>query len=176
VLRQRPRHGDRAGADLLSVHDADVWCLAALSIVVFVVLAARDAPRSSAATAGGSRNWKRSTFSCCCFGMGGLAVWAGSRRFCPRYIIGIVLAGTVGKGPRPGAPLEDHDVRAADAVLIHPGRVAGVGGSRGGGPSRVPCGCSLRRCFQDDPPAAHHPVVRLLGRDGVYYTLMMSTG
>ena len=31
------------------------------------------------------------------FGMGGLAVWSGSEAVLPSYIIGMVLAGTVGK-------------------------------------------------------------------------------
>ena len=39
------------------------------------------------------------------FGMGGLAAWAGSEAVLPAYIIGMVLAGTVGKDHCPDPPL-----------------------------------------------------------------------
>jgi len=40
----------------------------------------------------------------CLFGLGALASWADSEAVLPAYIVGMVLAGTVGKGPRAGAP------------------------------------------------------------------------
>jgi len=49
------------------------------------------------------------------FAMGGLAVWAGSEAVLPAYMIGMVLAGTVGK---------DHSlIRRLRTVLLHPSRI-----------------------------------------------------
>lgn len=46
--------------------------------------------------AGECRSWRRSIFCfCCCHG--GLAGWSGSEAVLPAYIIGMVLAGTAGK-------------------------------------------------------------------------------
>jgi glutathione-regulated potassium-efflux system ancillary protein KefC len=42
-------------------------------------------------------NSKPSTCCLSLFAMGGLAVWSGSEAVLPAYIIGMVLAGTVGK-------------------------------------------------------------------------------
>jgi glutathione-regulated potassium-efflux system ancillary protein KefC len=54
------------------------------------------------------------------FGLGGLAVWSGSEAVLPAYLIGMVLAGTVGKRSLPDPPSTHPDVWSVDAVLFHP--------------------------------------------------------
>jgi hypothetical protein len=68
----------------------------------------------------------------CLLGMGALAGWADSEAVLPAYVIGMVLAGTVGKRPCPDSSLADPDVWAFDALLFHPRGVVCVHpGARG---------------------------------------------
>jgi len=110
------------------------------------------------------------------FGMGGLALWAGSEPVLPAYIIGMVLAGTVGK----------------DHVLIRRLRTLTFGlltpfyfiraGSFVSMPALVAAPSVFVILFlakMVTKMAGVFPSVRVFGhRNGadVYYTLMMSTG
>jgi Kef-type K+ transport system membrane component KefB len=110
------------------------------------------------------------------FGMGGLALWAGSEPVLPAYIIGMVLAGTVGK----------------DHVLIRRLRTLTFGlltpfyFIRAGSFVSVPALIAAPSVFiilflakMVTKMAGVFPSVRVFGhRSGadVYYTLMMSTG
>ena len=57
------------------------------------------------------------------FAMGGLAVWAGSEAVLPAYMIGMVLAGTVGQGPFADSPPAYAYVWTAHTVLLHSRRI-----------------------------------------------------
>jgi Kef-type K+ transport system membrane component KefB len=110
------------------------------------------------------------------FAMGGLAAWAGSEAVLPAYIIGMVLAGTVGK----------------DHVLIRRLRTLTFGlltpfyFIRAGSLVSVPALVSAplvflallaAKMFSKMVPLV--PTVRAfnyLGHEGMYYSLMMSTG
>ncbi len=110
------------------------------------------------------------------FGMGGLAVWSGSEAVLPAYIIGMVLAGTVGK----------------DHLLIRRLRTLTFGFLtpfyfiRAGSFVSVPALVAAPLIFiallfakMGSKLAALLPTVRAFGyrgHDGVYYSLMMSTG
>jgi glutathione-regulated potassium-efflux system ancillary protein KefC len=110
------------------------------------------------------------------FAMGSLATWAGSEAVLPAYIIGMVLAGTVGK----------------DHVLIRRLRTLTFGlltpfyFIRAGSLVSVPALIGAPLVFATLLAAkmlskviALAPTVRAfnyLGREGTYYTLMMSTG
>jgi Kef-type K+ transport system membrane component KefB len=110
------------------------------------------------------------------FGMGGVALWAGSEPVLPAYIIGMVLAGTVGK----------------DHVLIRRLRTLTFGlltpfyFIRAGSFVSVPALVAAPGAFvflflakMVTKMAGVFPSVRIFGhRSGadVYYTLMMSTG
>jgi len=110
------------------------------------------------------------------FGMGGVALWAGSEPVLPAYIIGMVLAGTVGK----------------DHVLIRRLRTLTFGlltpfyFIRAGSFVSVPALIAAPSAFiilflakMVTKLAGVFPSVRIFGhRSGadVYYTLMMSTG
>ncbi len=110
------------------------------------------------------------------FGMGGVALWADSEPVLPAYIIGMVLAGTVGK----------------DHVLIRRLRTLTFGlltpfyFIRAGSFVSVPALVAAPGAFivlflakMVTKLAGVYPSVRIFGhRDGadVYYTLMMSTG
>src|ERR1700733_13757257 len=110
------------------------------------------------------------------FAMGGLAGWAGSEAVLPAYIIGMVLAGTVGK----------------DHVLIRRLRTLTFGlltpfyfiraGSRVSVPALI--GAPLvflallaaKMLSKMIPPVPTVRAFNYLGHDGMYYSLMMSTG
>jgi glutathione-regulated potassium-efflux system ancillary protein KefC len=110
------------------------------------------------------------------FAMGGLAAWAGSEAVLPAYIIGMVLAGTVGK----------------DHILIRRLRTLTFGlltpfyFIRAGSLVSVPALISAplvfvtllaAKMFSKMLPLV--PTVRAfnyLGHEGMYYSLMMSTG
>jgi glutathione-regulated potassium-efflux system ancillary protein KefC len=110
------------------------------------------------------------------FAMGGLAAWAGSEAVLPAYIIGMVLAGTVGK----------------DHVLIRRLRTLTFGFLtpfyfiRAGSLVSVPALIAAPLVFVTllaakmiTKMAPLVPTVRAfnyLGHDGMYYSLMMSTG
>jgi glutathione-regulated potassium-efflux system ancillary protein KefC len=110
------------------------------------------------------------------FGMGGLAVWSGSEPVLPAYIMGMVLAGTVGK----------------DHVLIRRLRTLTFGlltpfyFIRAGSFVSVPSLISAPRIFvalfgakMASKIAGLYPTVKAFKyqrEEGLYYTLMMSTG
>jgi glutathione-regulated potassium-efflux system ancillary protein KefC len=110
------------------------------------------------------------------FVMGGLAVWAGSEAVLPAYIIGMVLAGTVG----------------SDHILVRRLRTVTFGlltpfyfiraGSFVSVPALVAAPMTFVLLFMAkmvSKMAALFPAVRAykyVGREGWYYTLMMSTG
>jgi Kef-type K+ transport system membrane component KefB len=112
----------------------------------------------------------------CLFAMGGVAVWAGSEAVLPAYIIGMLLAGTVGK----------------DHVLIRRLRTLTFGlltpfyFIRAGSFVSVPALAAAPMVFvvlfsakMVSKIAGVFPAVRAFryGRqEGLYYTLMMSTG
>jgi glutathione-regulated potassium-efflux system ancillary protein KefC len=110
------------------------------------------------------------------FAMGGLAVWAGSEAVLPAYLIGMVLAGTVG----------------SDHVLVRRLRTVTFGlltpfyfiraGSFVSIPALVKAPWAFVLLFVGKSaskslgiwPTVHW--YRYAGREGMYYTLMMSTG
>jgi Kef-type K+ transport system membrane component KefB len=110
------------------------------------------------------------------FGMGGLAVWSGSEAVLPAYIIGMVLAGTVGK----------------DHVLIRRLRTLTFGlltpfyFIRAGSFVSVPALLAAPRVFlalfgakMVSKMVGLYPTVKSFKyqhEEGLYYTLMMSTG
>jgi glutathione-regulated potassium-efflux system ancillary protein KefC len=110
------------------------------------------------------------------FAMGGLAVWAGSEAVLPAYIIGMVLAGTVGN---------DHVlVRRLRTVTF--GMLTPFYFIRAGSFVSVPALVAAPLAFVFlffakviSKTCGIWPTVRwyhYVGREGVYYTLMMSTG
>jgi Kef-type K+ transport system membrane component KefB len=110
------------------------------------------------------------------FGLGGLAVWAGSEAVLPAYIIGMVLAGTVGKDHflirrlrtlTFGLLTPFYFIRAGSFVSV-PALIAV--------PLSVVALFFAKMCSKLFGPM---PTVRAFGysgHDGVYYSLMMSTG
>jgi glutathione-regulated potassium-efflux system ancillary protein KefC len=110
------------------------------------------------------------------FGLGGLAVWSGSEAVLPAYITGIVLAGTVGK---------DHflirRLRTLTFGLLTPFYFIRAG-SLVSVPALLATPLVLVALFfakTCSKLAGLLPAVRAFGyhgRDGVYYSLMMSTG
>jgi Kef-type K+ transport system membrane component KefB len=110
------------------------------------------------------------------FGMGGLALWADSEPVLPAYVIGMVLAGTVGK---------DHSLirrlRTVTFGLLTPFYFIRAG-SFVSIPALVAAPAVLTVLFfakMVTKIAGVFPSVRFFGyrrQAGVYYTLMMSTG
>jgi Kef-type K+ transport system membrane component KefB len=110
------------------------------------------------------------------FAMGGLAAWAGSEAVLPAYIIGMVLAGTVGK---------DHILVRRLRTLTF-GLLTPFYFIRAGSLVSVPALISAplvfvallaAKMFSKMIPLV--PTVRAfnyLGHEGMYYSLMMSTG
>jgi Kef-type K+ transport system membrane component KefB len=108
--------------------------------------------------------------------MGGLAVWAGSEAVLPAYLIGMVLAGTVGK---------DHSLirrlRTLTFGLLTPFYFIRAG-SFVSVPALMAAPVTLLVLFGAKSlfkMAAVYPAVRIHkydGKAGAYYTLMMSTG
>ena len=110
------------------------------------------------------------------FGMGGLAAWSGSEAVLPAYIIGMVLAGTVGK----------------DHVLIRRLRTLTFGlltpfyfiraGSLVSVPALISAPAVFLALFAAKMIGKMVPLVPTvrafdyLGHEGLYYSLMMSTG
>ena len=110
------------------------------------------------------------------FGMGGLAVWSGSEAVLPAYIIGMVLAGTVGK---------DHElIRRLRTVTF--GLLTPFYFIRAGSFVSVPALVAAPMVFvvlffakMLSKMAGLVPTVRAFnyaGHAGMYYSLMMSTG
>jgi glutathione-regulated potassium-efflux system ancillary protein KefC len=110
------------------------------------------------------------------FGLGGLAVWSGSEAVLPAYLIGIVLAGTVGK---------DHflirRLRTLTFGMLTPFYFIRAG-SLVSVPALIAAPLVLVALFfakTCSKLAGLLPAVRAFGydgHDGVYYSLMMSTG
>jgi glutathione-regulated potassium-efflux system ancillary protein KefC len=110
------------------------------------------------------------------FGMGGLAVWSGSEAVLPAYIIGMVLAGTVGK---------DHSLirrlRTLTFGLLTPFYFIRAG-SFVSVPALIAAPATMVVLFMAKvltKGVAVYPAVRAHryeGNAGTYYTLMMSTG
>lgn len=110
------------------------------------------------------------------FGLGGLAVWSGSEAVLPAYIIGMVLAGTVGK---------DHALirrlRTLTFGLLTPFYFIRAG-SFVSIPALIAAPAVLLILFlakSSMKAFAVYPAVRIHrydGSAGAYYTLMMSTG
>ena len=110
------------------------------------------------------------------FGLGGLAAWAGSEAVLPAYILGIVLASTIGK---------DHmlvrRLRTMTFGLLTPFYFI-----RAGSLVSIPALIAAPMVFfvlllakMISKMAALVPTVRAfnyLGHEGLYYSLMMSTG
>src|ERR1019366_133740 len=110
------------------------------------------------------------------FGMGGLAAWAGSEAVLPAYIIGMVLAGTVGR----------------DHVLVRRLRTLTFGlltpfyfiraGSLVSVPALVATPLVFVALFAAKMMGKMVPLLPTVrhfdhnGHQGIYYTLMMSTG
>jgi len=110
------------------------------------------------------------------FGLGGLAVWSGSEAVLPAYIIGLVLAGTVGKDHflirrlrtlTFGLLTPFYFIRAGSFVLV---------------PALVAAPLTFVALFfakMISKLIGLLPTVRAFGydgHDGIYYSLMMSTG
>ena len=110
------------------------------------------------------------------FALGGLALWAGSEAVLPAYMIGMVLAGTVGK---------DHALirrlRTLTLGLLTPFYFIRAG-SFVSVPALVAAPATMLILFLAKSltkAAAVYPAVRAHrydGSSGAYYTLMMSTG
>src|ERR1700677_3297743 len=110
------------------------------------------------------------------FAMGGLAVWSGSEAVLPAYIIGMVLAGTVGK---------DHTLIRRLRTLTF-GLLTPFYFIRAGSFVSVPALIAAPLAFTAlffakmlSKVAGLLPTVRAFGysgHDGIYYSLMMSTG
>jgi Kef-type K+ transport system membrane component KefB len=110
------------------------------------------------------------------FGLGGLAVWAGSEAVLPAYVIGMVLAGTVGK---------DHMLIRRLRTLTF-GLLTPFYFIRAGSFVSVPALAAAPLVFitlflakMGTKLFGVLPTVRAFGydgHDGVYYSLMMSTG
>jgi Kef-type K+ transport system membrane component KefB len=110
------------------------------------------------------------------FGMGGLATWAGSEAVLPAYIIGMVLAGTVGK---------DHQLirrlRTLTFGLLTPFYFIRAG-SLVSVPDIVRAPLVFLILLATKMTAKLVPLVptvrsfNYIGHDGLYYSLMMSTG
>jgi len=110
------------------------------------------------------------------FAMGGLAVWAGSEAVLPAYMIGMVLAGTVGK---------DHSLirrlRTLTFGLLTPFYFIRAGSfvsvtALMAAPMTLLVLFGAKSLFK---AIAVYPAVRIHkydGKAGAYYTLMMSTG
>ena len=110
------------------------------------------------------------------FAMGGLAFWAGSEAVLPAYLIGMVLAGTVGK---------DHSLirrlRTLTFGLLTPFYFIRAG-SFVSVPALIAAPATMLILFLAKSltkAIAVYPAVRMHryeGNSGTYYTLMMSTG
>src|ERR1039457_3708451 len=110
------------------------------------------------------------------FAIGGLAVWAGSEAVLPAYMIGMVLAGTVGK---------DHSLIRRLRTLTF-GLLTPFYFIRAGSFVSVPALIAAPLVFvalffakMASKLAGLLPTVRAFGyrgHDGIYYSLMMSTG
>jgi Kef-type K+ transport system membrane component KefB len=146
-----------------------------LSLVVFVVLPFVT-PKVFERYGGRTSELEAKYILLLLFGMGGLAVWAGSEAVLPAYIIGMVSAGSVGK----------------DHILIRRLRTLTFGlltpfyfiraGSLVSVPALVAAPLVFLALFAAKMISKMVPLVptvrsfNYLGHEGLYYSLMMSTG
>ncbi len=110
------------------------------------------------------------------FAMGGLAAWAGSEAVLPAYLIGMVLAGTVGK---------DHvlirRLRTLTFGLLTPfyfiraGSLVSVS-ALAAAPLVFLALLSAKMVFKMGPLVPTVRAFNYVGHEGMYYSLMMSTG
>jgi Kef-type K+ transport system membrane component KefB len=146
-----------------------------VSVVVFVVLPFLT-PRFFKKYGGRVSELEAKYILFLLFAMGGLAVWAGSEAVLPAYMIGMVLAGTVGK---------DHSLirrlRTLTFGLLTPFYFIRAG-SFVSVPALMAAPVTLLVLFGAKSlckAVAVYPAVRIHkydGKAGAYYTLMMSTG
>ena len=174
LLRERSRNRNRAGPHLCAVHDADAdLCrrerrrLRGAAVCHSVVLSE---------IRGRVSELEAKYILFLLFGMGGLAAWAGSEAVLPAYIIGMVLAGTVGK----------------DHVLVRRLRTLTFGlltpfyfiraGSLVSVPALIATPFAFLALFAAKMVCKMVPLVPTVrafnheGHQGLYYSLMMSTG
>ena len=161
MLHQRPGHGDCLGPHLFAFYAADG------GLPGGVIGRVRGPPVSELET-------KYILFLL--FAMGGLAAWSGSEAVLPAYIIGMVLAGTVGK---------DHSLIRRLRTLTF-GLLTPFYFIRAGSFVSVPALIAAPLVFvalffakMVSKLAGLLPTVRAFGysgHDGIYYSLMMSTG
>jgi Kef-type K+ transport system membrane component KefB len=174
VLHPRSGHGDRARLDLLAVHHPTLVFLGA-GLVLFLALPLAT-PWFFARYGGRVSELETKYPLFLLFGIGGVAVWAGSEAVLPAYLIGMVLAGTVGK---------DHflirRLRTLTCGLLTPFYFI-----RAGSFVSVPALAAAPLAFvalffakTGSKLCGLLPAVRAFGyggHDGIYYSLMMSTG
>jgi len=110
------------------------------------------------------------------FGLGSLAAWSESEAVLPAYVIGMVLAGTVGRDHRPHSPSENFNFRIPDtlffiragsyvsiaAVVTAPFALLVLFGSK-----------MITKIFGVYPVTKKYDYSH---KEGVYTTLLMSTG
>ena len=147
----------------------------AVSVVVFVVLPFIT-PRFFRKYGGRVSELEAKYLLFVLFAMGGLALWAGSEAVIPAYMIGMVLAGTVGK---------DHmlirRLRTLTFGLLTPFYFIRAG-SFVSVPALIAAPVTMLVLFGAKSltkAVAVYPAVRMHkydGKAGAYYTLMMSTG
>jgi Kef-type K+ transport system membrane component KefB len=110
------------------------------------------------------------------FGLGGIAAWSGSEAVLPAYLIGMVLAGTVGKDN-----LLIRRLRTLTFGLLTPFYFIRAG-SFVSVPALIAAPLAFAALFfakTGSKLAGLLPTVRAFGysgHDGIYYSLMMSTG
>jgi glutathione-regulated potassium-efflux system ancillary protein KefC len=146
-----------------------------VSIVVFVVLPFLT-PRFFKKYGGRVSELEAKYLLFFLFAMGGLAVWAGSEAVLPAYMIGMVLAGTVGKDHSLirrlrtltfGLLTPFYFIRAGSFVSV-PALMAL--------PSRCSSCLGRSRCSRRLLCIRQSGLHKYDGKAGAYYTLMMSTG
>ena len=95
------------------------------------------------------------------FGLGGLAVWSGSEAVLPAYIIGMVLAGTVGKDHFLIRRLRTLTFGLLTPFLFHSRRKLRLGARAGGRPAHFRCLVLCENGLEAGRPVAHRPCLRL---------------
>ncbi len=95
MLCHRSRHGHRARHDLRAVHAEDAAVRRALIAASFLL--PWITPKFFHAFGGRPSELEAKYLLLCLFAFGALATWADSEAVLPAYLIGMVLAGTVGK-------------------------------------------------------------------------------
>ena len=137
LLCQRPWHRHRPGIDLFAIYPQDThFCRHLRRSLCFPARSHRAG--SSGNTVAASPSSKPSTSCSSSSHSGGLAVWAGSEAVLPAYMIGAVLAGTVGKDHFARPPPAHSHLRVAHALLFHSRRLLCLR-ARCSSPLQPPC-------------------------------------